>query len=96
MRSSPSCFHGGQLHAGGKAGLSSDAEVWRFNGATWTQIGGDGLNGSGTTDYVSVYALYSQGGLLYVGMGDQSNDGDVWFWGGSTWAKIGGDSLNGG
>ncbi len=87
--------YGGNLYVG--LGTSAnDAEVWRWDGSTWTKIGGDSVNSGWTTNYEEVYTLATYGGNLYAGVGNTANDAEVWRWNGSSWAKIGGDSLNGG
>lgn len=82
------------------AGLGStagDGDVWKWNGANWTQIGGDGLNsGWAAATYEYVHALYWDGTYLYAGIGNSANDAEVWRWNGTAWTKIGGDSTNSG
>ncbi len=82
------------------AGLGStagDAEVWRFNGSSWTKIGGDALNSSWAVNtFEGVYSMNYFNGTLYAGLGASANDAEVWSWNGTIWAKIGGDSLNSG
>ena len=62
------------------AGLGTgtdDAEVWQYNGSTWSQIGGDDVNGSwtaGTYEEVKVMSVYD--GELYVGIGTTAGDGE--------------------
>jgi hypothetical protein len=76
---------------------TDDAEVWNYNGTTWTKIGGDDVNGSwtsGTYERVRSMAIYN--GKLYVGIGDTAGDGEVWEWNGTSWTQIGGDNLNSG
>ncbi len=77
---------------------AGDAEVWRWNGSAWSQIGGDGLNSSWTTvgAYEYVYSLTYVGSNLYAGLGNTANDAEVWRWNGSAWSQIGGDFLNSG
>ena len=86
---------GGNLYAGLGAS-ANDGEVWRWDGATWTKIGGDSLNGGWTTSFEWVMSMANDGTNLYAGLGNSANDGEVWRWDGSDWTKIGGDSLNGG
>jgi hypothetical protein len=81
------------------AGLSTsgnDAEVWIYDGTTWTKIGGDSINSGWTTNYESVYAITALGSSVVVGLGDSSGDAEVWSWSGSAWTKIGGDNTNSG
>ncbi len=85
----------GDLYVG--LGVSAnDAEVWKWNGTTWSQIGGDSLNGGWTTNFEEVDSLAVVGDTLYAGLGASANDAEVWAWNGTDWTKIGGDSLNGG
>ena len=84
---------GGNLYAGLGTG-AGDGEVWRFNGTTWTQIGGDSLNSGWTTNYDEVYSLVSFGGNVYAGLGNTATEAEVWRWNGSSWTKIGGDGVN--
>lgn len=73
---------------------AGDGDVWRYNGSTWTQIGGDTLNSSWpSATYEEVYSLASYGGNLYAGLGNTASDAEVWRYNGSTWAKIGGDGT---
>ncbi len=79
---------------------TADGEVWRYNGTSWTMIGGDGVNLGGgaswNTNYERVSSITSYGGNLYVGLGDSANDAEVWRLSGTTWSQIGGDGLNSG
>ena len=86
---------GGNLYAG-LGTTANDAEVWRYNGSTWTQIGGDSINSSWAAGFEEVSAMANLGGSLYVGLGNSANDAEVWRWNGTSWTKIGGDSLNSG
>ena len=87
--------HEGNLYVG-LGTTANDGEVWRWDGATWTQIGGDSLNSGWTTNFEEVNALASFGGFLYAGLGNSNNDAEVWRWDGAAWTKVGGDSLNSG
>jgi hypothetical protein len=87
--------YGGNLYVG-IGTTANDAEVWRYNGTTWTQIGGDSLNSSWGAGYEEVSSMATLGGNLYAGLGNSANDAEVWRWNGTTWTKIGGDSLNSG
>ncbi len=86
---------GSNLYAGLGTG-TGDGEVWKWNGSTWTKIGGDSLNNGWTNYAEQVWSLDYFGGNLYAGIGSSANDAEVWRWDGSTWTKIGGDSANGG
>ncbi|MFZ5424350.1 MAG: LamG-like jellyroll fold domain-containing protein [Patescibacteria group bacterium] len=88
-------YFGGTLYAG--VGTSAnDAEVWSWNGTSWTQIGGDSLNSGWTTNYEGVYSLLNDGTYLYAGLGASGGDNELWRWGGSSWTKVGGDGVNSG
>ncbi len=86
---------GGELYVG--LGISAnDAEVWKWDGSTWTQIGGDSMNDGWAANYEGVYSMASYAGKLYAGIGTSANDAEVWVWDGSQWDKIGGDNINNG
>jgi len=86
-------YFGGNLYAG--LGMSAnDAEVWRWNGSTWTKIGGDSINSGWTTNYETVWVLTNDGTNLYAGLGDTAQDAEVWQWNGTAWSKAGGDGVN--
>ncbi len=87
--------YGGNLYVG-LGTTAGDAEVWRYNGTAWTQIGGDSLNSGWAAGYEEVYSLATFGGNLYAGLGNTAGDAEVWRWNGTAWTKIGGDSLNSG
>ena len=76
---------------------AGDAEVWRYNGSTWTKIGGDAVNSSWAVNtFEGVYSMTYFNSTLYAGLGLTANDAEVWSWNGSAWTKIGGDSINSG
>ncbi len=84
----------GDLYVG--LGISAnDAEVWKWNGSTWSQIGGDSLKSGWATNYETVRSLAVAGDRLIAGIGDSANDAEVWSYNGSTdtWSKIGGDGT---
>jgi hypothetical protein len=88
---------GDYLYAGTGNTVAGNAQVWRFDGATWQLIGGQGVNGSwAPTTYRGVLSMISSNGKLYVGTGTVANDGDVWEWDGSTWTQVGGDGIRSG
>jgi hypothetical protein len=76
------------------------AEVWEYNGTSWTQIGGDGLNSSWSENSKAVvFALLSFSGKLYAGTGTRfvlpaAGDGELWEYNGTSWTKVGGDAVN--
>src|SRR5574344_1682118 len=76
-----------------------DAEVWAWNGTSWSLVGGgpQSVNDSwAALTYEGVYSPTTDGTNLYAGLGASTADGEVWRYDGTSWAKIGGDSLNGG
>ncbi len=89
---------GSYLYAGtGTTGSAGNALVWRYDGSTWTLIGGQGINSSWTANtYEDVLSMISHNGTLYVGLGSSANEAEVWSWNGSAWTQIGGDNLNSG
>ncbi len=81
----------------GIGSYAGDAEVWRWDGSSWTQIGGGNpaINGSWAANaYAGVYSMETDGTNLYVGLGVSVTQGEVWKWDGSSWTQIGGDGLN--
>ncbi len=86
---------GTHVYAGLGTG-TGDAEVWSWDGTTWTKIGGDSLNNGWTNYAEQVWTLDYYSGKLYAGIGSGANDAEVWSWDGTTWTKIGGDSVNSG
>lgn len=102
-------YASGALYAGiggTAAANNTDAEVWRFNGSTWTKVGGDsnqsGYGWSTAVLYENVLAITSDATYLYVGMSLTAGDADVWratlasLAGTPSWTQIGGDNLNSG
>lgn len=86
----------GKLYAGLGLG-TGDAEVWQWDGTTWTMLGGDGINGSwddGTYEQVKSMVVYD--GLLYAGLGNGSGDGEVWVLNNGSWSRVAGVGVNGG
>ena len=87
---------GTNIYAGTGAN-TGDGDVWKWDGITWTQIGGDGLNTSWAAATIEmVRSLFWDGTFLYAGTGSGSGEGDLWTWNGSAWTQIGGDTLNSG
>ena len=69
---------------------AGDAEVWVFDGSSWTQIGGDGFNGSwlATDNFESVYSLINYRGKLYATTGISSAaDATVWSYGSNIYLE---------
>ena len=90
---------GTNIYAG--LGLTAgDAEVWRWNGSSWTKVGGDGVGSAASwaTSYEYVYSLFFQNNILYAGLGLTAGDAEVWSCtscasGTPNWTKIGGDTV---
>ncbi|HCC84652.1 MAG TPA: hypothetical protein DEP87_03135 [Candidatus Pacebacteria bacterium] len=87
--------YNGELYVG-LGTTANDAEVWKFNGTVWSQVGGDSLNSGWTTNFEEISSMATFQDNLYVGLGNSANDAEVWRWNGSSWTKVGGDSLNSG
>jgi hypothetical protein len=88
-------YMGSNLYAG-LGTTANDAEVWRWNGTSWTQIGGDSMNSGWLAGFEAVYSLTGDGTNLYAGLGNTAGDNEVWIWNGSAWNRIGGDGINSG
>lgn len=75
---------------------ANDAEVWRFSGGTWSQIGGDSLKSGWTTNYEGVYKLMTDGTDLFAGLGSTAGDNELWKYtvASDSWSKLGGDALS--
>jgi hypothetical protein len=91
---------GTNLYAGLGNNPAGKAEVWRWNGTSWSQVGGDGLNSSWTTAgaYERVTSMVADGTTVYAGLGLSAGDAEVWKCtgcdsGSPAWTKIGGDST---
>ena len=75
--------YNGNLFVGLGGGTNGDAEVWKWDGATWTKIGGDS-DGTGDNSWAagtkrSVPAMLTIGNKLYVGLqGTAAGDGELW------------------
>ncbi len=85
---------GTNLYVGVGSTTTGDGDVWKYNGSTWTKIGGDGINSGWVVNtFEAVTSLNYFGGNLYAGLGTTGGDGDVWKYNGSTWTQIGGDGV---
>ncbi len=83
---------GTTLYAG--MGLDSgEADVWALTDTTWTQVGGDAVNGSWDAGYEMVYSLERSGSDIYAGLGSTTGDAEVWRYSSGSWTKIGGDGA---
>lgn len=100
----------GKLYAGtgydtGAATANGNAQVWEFDGTSWSMIGGQGINNSWTyghpsattATYRAITSMIGYNGTLVVGLGGSTNgDAEAWKWDGATWTKIGGDGTGSG
>jgi hypothetical protein len=84
---------GSNLYAG-LGSSANDAEVWRWNGTSWTQVGGDSLNSGWTTNFESVWSMVNNGSVLFAALGDSTTDAEVWRYNGTAWTKVGGDGVS--
>jgi len=91
-------YHKGMLYAGiGRS--TGDGELWRWNGTTWTQIGGDTLNSSWpNATYENVTSLVVYMDKVYAGLGNNANgDAEVWRCTSCdvtpSWTKVAGDGI---
>ncbi len=80
----------------GLQGTGTSAEEWRFNGSTWTRIGGNYLNGSwGYTNLGSVESMVPANGYLYAGTGNATaGNALIWQYDGTAWNLVGGQGNN--
>lgn len=78
---------------------SGEAEVWRYNGVSWTKVGGDTVNSSwlivAPGPYERVTTMTADGTTIYAGLGTGAGDAEVWKCtncdSSPTWTKVGGD-----
>jgi len=85
----------GNLYVG-LGSSANDAEVWKWDGNTWSKVGGDSLNNGWAANYEEVDSMAATSDYLYAGLGTSTADGEVWRFDGTNWSKIGGDSINNG
>lgn len=91
---------GTNIYAGLGSTPAGEAEVWRYNGSSWTQIGGDGLRSSWTTAgaFERVSRMVVSGTTVFAGLGSSAGDAEIWKCtncdgSSAVWAKIGGDGT---
>lgn len=87
--------YNGDIYAG--LGLNAgDGEVWKYNGTSWTQVGGDGVNSSWLDSYIEdVTVMAVNRGKLYVGMGNTANsDAMIWSYGDNGYLQSSTDSFD--
>lgn len=90
---------GDYVYYGTGATTAGAGDVWRRHLITgvWTQIGGDGLNGSWAASLIEAATdLVTDGTYIYVGTTRDVGEADVWRYdpGAGTWSQIGGDGIN--
>lgn len=76
----------GNVYAGGYT-PSTNGGVWKWNGSTWSQLGG---NVTSSVTFGSIIRN-SQSGYIYAGGRTANNNGGLWEWNGSSWSQLGGD-----
>jgi hypothetical protein len=74
--------HEGKLCTGLLGDSLGDADVWCLDGDKWSQVGGDGIQGSWSNKQYVTF-LYSHQSALYAGV-----DREVWRLANSKWQKI--------
>lgn len=88
----------GELYAALGTG-NNEAQVWKWNGSVWSQIGGPGGSDDSYTVYNSswpaltfetVRGLTVMDGYLYAGLGNTTGEAEIWRFDGSTWTRVGG------
>lgn len=73
--------YNGELYAG-LGSTAGDSEVWKYDGTSWSKIGGDGVNNGWTNIMEDIYVLNVYNGKLYAGTGNTANsDATVWAYG---------------
>ncbi|MBL7714973.1 MAG: hypothetical protein JNL01_05855 [Bdellovibrionales bacterium] len=76
------------------------ATVWRFDGSTWTQIGGNNLNGSWGSNIDDVWHMTFHQGQLYAGLVEERSGqlaAPLYRYNGATWSLVTGiNGENGG
>jgi hypothetical protein len=83
-----------RLFVGLAGRAAGSGEVWEFDGASFRQIGGDGLNGSWSNPEIRfVEDLLVRNGTLYAALQGSSSAGvmdpPVWQWDGVRWSAVG-------
>lgn len=78
--------YNGDLYAS-LALTAGDGEVYKYDGSSWTAVGGDGVGWSNNI-IESVGSLATYKGKLYAGMGDSANaDAMVWSYGSNAYLQ---------
>jgi hypothetical protein len=81
---------------------AGDAEVWKWNGSVWSQVGGDASgvapqSWSTAGNYEIVNSMTVFNNEMYVGLGNTAQDAEVWKCTNTCtqttgWTKVGGDA----
>jgi hypothetical protein len=66
------------------------AEVWRYNGATWTQVD-DGWGGDKNNIAAAGMCVYND--LLYVGTWNEVTGAELWQYDGAAWVQANSDGF---
>ena len=75
------------------SGASGHVRVWKWNGTTWVQLGGD-IDGEATGDQSGIVSMNATGTIVAIGAvinSGASGHVRVWKWNGTTWVQLGGD-----
>jgi len=70
---------------------SGDGVVWKWDGNSWTQIGGGSVNGTWGASAYGIAAMTVWKNKLYIGQGvSGGTNNEVWQFDDTTWTKVGG------
>lgn len=88
---------GSDLYVGTSATSANGAQVWRYDGASWTKVA---TGGFGDTTNIHIYSMKVLGSYLYAGTNNPTSGCEVWRTSdGTTWEQVNadgfGDSNNG-
>ncbi len=76
-------------------------QVWRFDGASWAEIVGQGAAGTptgpgfGKTANIAVHSMAADGTYLYAGTNNFGDGCEVWRFDGTNWTQVTGQSAVG-
>jgi len=73
------------LYAG--TGQNYDAEVWRYDGSTWSRVGWAGTGMWDDSNW-TISSMCEYDDMLYVGTGNQDEGAEVWQYDGATWTQV--------
>jgi hypothetical protein len=80
----------GMLYASCFQRDSGGAEVWAYDGSTWTRVAEGGF-GDPSTRFAWVFEVFD--GLLWCGTTSDNNGANVWAYDGSVWQKMNTDGF---